>query len=219
MQKIKAFGLIVILGIFGSVIPVVAQSDTAGSSQEASQNTATETTKTTDTKTTLADRLKTYQAKKTEKLAEAQAKRIATKCKVAQGKITVLRARSKNIVTNRKAVYKEIGEKLNNLVSRFQASGLDTTKLETAMTDIKADLVDLNTDMDSYDTVLSDLETMDCEADPDAFSATLSSARELQAQLRDKAKSFRSLTTNELKTIITELRTQLEQQSKTTGEQ
>lgn len=223
MRKIKMFSMVVVFGTLITVAPVLAIEDSSNSGntdQETTlQQTTVEDTATDNIAEGRADRLKAYQEKVTEKLTEAKSKRITQRCKSAQGKITSLRARVKNIVANRKKVYQEVGEKLGSLLLKFQAAGLDTTTLETAISDIKTNLVDLNSDMESYDTLLSDLEAMDCTADPDAFSNALINAREVQSQLRDKAKNFRSFTTTELKTIISELRAQLKQAKDTTNEQ
>lgn len=167
-----------------------------------------------------AARIEEYKKKKVEKLAETQAKRLATRCKSAQGKITSLSARIKNANENRRKVYQTMSEKLDTLVERLVKAGIDTTKLETAREDIKADLEVLEASMDSYETVLSDLEEMSCEEDPEAFQAALEQARLSLKSLREQAQEFRRFSTSELKTILQDLKAQLEAETtKTTGGQ
>ena len=122
-----------------------------------------------------------------------------------------------------------MGEKLDKLVERLVKAGIDTTKLDTAREDIQADLKVLNASMESYNTVLVDIEEMKCQEDPEAFQAALEEARVLLKTLREQAQEFRRFSTNELRTILQELKIQLEakktvdqdtlQQTQTTGGQ
>ncbi len=223
MFKIKALVLVMFVGVLSFAVPVYAVEDNTPVAENSSETKTTETTQeetAVDKSAGREDRIKAYLEKKADKLAETQAKRISSKCKSAQGKITSLRARITNVVSNRKKVYKEIGEKLDTLILKFQAAGLDTTELETIRQDIKTELADLNTNLESYDTVLSDLESMDCVSDPDAFYSALSEARDVQKSLKEQATEFRRFATNELKEAIKKLRTQLEQnESSETAEQ
>ena len=176
-----------------------------------------------------AARIEEYKQKKIEKLAETQAKRVASRCKSAQGKITSLRSRISSTNENRRSVYRVMGEKLDKLVERLVKAGIDTTKLDTAREDIQADLKVLNASMESYNTVLVDIEEMKCQEDPEAFQAALEEARVLLKTLREQAQEFRRFSTNELRTILQELKIQLEakktvdqdtlQQTQTTGGQ
>lgn len=226
MRKFWVLGFAVVFGALIVAVPVMAvseQTDTTGPEQEAvptdtvTEQAPAETAE--DKATARAERLKQYQEKVAEKLSDAKAERLASRCKAAQGKITSLRAKLNNVVANRKKVYQEIGDKLNTLLLKLQAADIDVTALETAIADVKVELEALNTSMEEYDTVLSDLETMDCEADPDAFNTALSEARETQKQLREQAIEFRRFSTTELKEIIKELRAQLSAKSESTPEQ
>ena len=219
MFKVKVLVLVIFLASLSLVVPANAVEDsvsTEGTNSVVEPEVTTEATEVieepeVDKSVGREDRIKAYQEKKAEKLATTQAKRIASRCSAAQGKITSLRARITNVVSNRKKVYSEIGDKLDNLIVKFQAAGLVTTEIETIREDIKTELSELSTSLDSYDTVLSDLESMDCVSDPDAFYNALSEAREVQTALRDQATEFRRFATSELKTAIKNLRDQLEQ--------
>lgn len=206
-EKIKTLFLMLVISFFGMSVPVFAVTE-----QTASDETLQSTTQAVedDKSAGREARVKSYKEKASTKLAEAQAKRLKTRCKAAQGKVTSLRARVTSAVANRKKVYQEVGDKLDTLLAKLVAAELDTTKLETARADMKAELVTLTESLNAYDTVLTDLMAMDCEADPDTFQSALLSAREMQVALRTQASEFRSFATTELKAILKDVRSQLE---------
>ncbi len=201
---IRIFALL----LFASI--VLAPLGSVSAVEDAATQAVETTTATTDKSAGREARIKAYEEKVETKLAEAKSKRIASRCKAAQGKITSLRARVQGIVEKRKTSYQTIGEKLDTLIAQLQKAGVDTTALETAQQDINSDLVALDESMNAYDTVLADLETMDCAADPTLFAAALESAREFQKTVRDQAQAFREFATTQLKALITDARQQLE---------
>lgn len=208
--KVKIFVLMIIVSISGLAVPVRAVENTTAT---------TESTKITDDKKQgRAERLQALKDLKTEKLDEAQAKRLALRCKAAQGKIASLRARTNNIIASRRKVYSEIGDKLDVLLGRLGAAGLDISTLQTAREDMRTELGTLSDSMNEYDTLLADLANMDCEADPEAFSAALKSAREVQVRLRTQARDFRQFVTVELRAVLQDIRSQLGTSNDTTKE-
>ena len=208
--------LFVISFISVSVSAQEAQND-GGATLTASQQEAIDQAAVIE-KTAQEDRLKTYKEKVSVKLDEAKAKRVTSRCKSAQGKVTSLHARMNKVVANRRKVYKEIGEKFDTLIQRLKKADMDTVKLETAREDIKTELAGLEDSMKNYDAVLSDLEEMDCVSDPEAFAAALSQARDLQKTLREEAQAFRSFVTVELKQLLAETKQQLQDKKTTTSE-
>lgn len=229
-----AFGLLCANSL---VLPAVAIEGGAqdGSNDEIMQTTAVDeklqttatpaedatddTTKPMDKSAGRDERVKVYKERTTEKLTAFKERKIKNACSSVQGKITSLRARISSVIANRKKVYKEIGEKLDTLIEKLKAAGADTTKIETAREDIRNDLATLEESMNSYDTVLADLEVMDCQTDPTTFKAALESAREMQKSLREQAQAFRSFATGELKTALQEVRDQLKNTSAATTDQ
>lgn len=194
---------------FGLSAMAVDSTDSTGTDEMLQTTIATETEVKDDKSSGREARLKSYKEKTATKLAEAQSKRLKTRCKSAQGKVTTLRAKVNNAVANRNKVYKEIGDKLDTLIPKLTAAGADITKLETARADIRTELTTLTESLNAYDTVLADLLAMDCEADPDSFQSALESAREIQKTLREQAQEFRRFATTELRTILQEIRQQL----------
>ena len=220
-QKAKIFVFGMLLTLFSATNAVNAQTESNATTDDtvttqqaeiepAETLEATESTVPEDKGTGRAERIKAYKEKATEKLSEAKQKRITSRCVAAQGKVTSLRAKVNTAVANRKTVYQEVGDKLDTLLAKMQKAELDTTKLETAREDMRADLVLLTENLNAYDTVLADLEAMDCAADPATFQTALTSAREMQTALRAEAQEFRQFATTELKAILQDIRTQLE---------
>lgn len=207
VKKIKTSILLIALFALVPFTSVSAQVDTQ---EQVEPVEATETTILEDKATGRAERLESYKAKVSAKLAEAQSKRIASRCKTAQVKITAYRKTVTTVVENRTKVYVAIGEKLDNLLAKMQKAELNTQTLETAREDMRADLAVLKTSFEDYDTALADLEAMDCVSDPESFNAALLEARNLQTTLKTKTQEFRQFSTSQIKLILQDIRLQLE---------
>ena len=211
MVRIKLLVVALFLGVLTFAGPVFAESETT--STDHTDTTMQDSTSAEDKR---ASRIAEYKQIMADKLTEAQTKRLTNKCKSAQGLVTSYHAKLNNVIANRKKVYMEIGDKLDSLITKLQNAGIDTTKLETARDDIKSEAQALSDSLDSYDIVLSDLESMDCESDPEGFKAALEDARDLQNKLREQATEFRRFATTELREIIKELRSELELKQQST---
>lgn len=219
VKKINLTLLATLFVLYGAIIPVYMTSYEQVRAEEAAETTADDSAVdddqdkaedvASDKKNDLKARLEKYKEKRTERLAAFQEQRLKLRCKAAQGKIATLEARMNNIVANRKKVYTEITEKLDKLIVKLQAAGIDTTELETAREDAKAELATVSTSLDSYETILADLSEMDCTADPEAFQAALEQARETRKQLHDDAQNFRRFVLEELRDILKDIRQQL----------
>jgi hypothetical protein len=197
------------------MLPAVRAEETGVSEPISEQQESSEGEDKTDRAKGRDDRIKKYQERKTEKLEEAKAKRVEARCKTSQGKVSSLRGKLNNVVANRSKVYKSIGEKLDAVALRLQEAGVDTTKLDVARRDVAAELKELEQSMQAYDEVLSDIEAMDCLADPTTYISAIEQARELQKLLREQATEFRRFATTELRQVLQELRQQLESQQST----
>lgn len=200
---------IFLVAVFALVpfVSVNAQEET----QEQVEPVETTETKILEDKTTgRTERLESYKAKVSAKLAEAQAKRIAGRCKSAQNKISAYRKSANVVVENRTRVYQGVGEKIDALLIKMQAAELDTVKFETARDDLRSDLLLITESFDAYDTALADVEAMDCVSDPDAFNAALVETRSLRAGLKTQIQEFRQFATTQMKEILQELKLQLE---------
>lgn len=179
---------------------------------------STETTTIEDKSTGRSERLESYKAKVSAKLADAQAKRIAGRCKSAQNKLSAYRKSASVVAQNRTRVYAGVVEKLDTLLAKMQKAELNTQTLETARDDMQADLVILKASFDNYDTALADVEAMDCTVDPDAFIAALSEARNLRTGLKTQVQEFRQFAVVQMKEILQDLKTQLENKTESTDD-
>ena len=228
-KKIKAFLFImlattVILPVLGA--SAVTEETTTDSAETTTpeattlQTTATpENGASTDKSSGREARLKAYKESIKTKLTAVKEKRVAARCKAAQEKVTVVRTRMQTALANRKQAYTTISERLDSVVEKLQKAGVDTTALETARQDVKSDVALLDEAMNAYDTVLADLETMDCVADPATFQAALESARETQKSLRDQAQALRQFATTEVKALLEEMKTKLSEKTDATTQE
>lgn len=218
MKKIKTSIFLIALFALVPFVSVNAQVDTQ--EQEATTETAetAETTISEDKSAGRTERLETYKAKVSAKLADAQAKRIAGRCKSAQNKISAYRKSATVVIENRTRVYLSVGEKIDALLAKMQTAELDTVKFETARDDLRADLLSITESFDAYDTALADVEAMDCASDPDAFNAALTEARSLRAGLKTQIQEFRQFATTQMKEILQELKLQLENKTESTDD-
>lgn len=195
------------------------QQTTTTAAEEESTTDASASAEPKDRSSGREARISAYKEKVATKLAESKAKRISTRCVAAQTKITSLRERISAAVVKRQEAYDKIGEKLDALTAKLVAAGVDTAPLETAREDVRADLAVLAESMASYDTVLADLIAFDCASDPQTFYTALESARETQKSLREQAQEFRRFATAELRTVIQNMKTELEKVNTTDGGQ
>jgi hypothetical protein len=219
--KLKLSVFVLIVGLFSVTVSTArAIEDTATVEQEATTQVDQETVKIQDAtvdaesqtnkKSSVEERVKVYKEKQAGKLAEAQSKRIIARCKKAQIKVLELQERVKKNVETRTATYDKIDERITKLSERLQKAGINTSALETAREDVKVDLASLKNSMNDFVVVLSDVAGMDCESDPEAFSAALAAARETRKELLQKSQEFRVFATVQLKTILVDARSQLE---------
>lgn len=207
VKKIKTS--IFLIGIL-TLVPFVSVS---AQEETQVQETPTETAETTtpdDKSAGRSERLESYKAKVSAKLAESQSKRIAGRCKSAQNKLSAYRKSATVVAENRTRVYQDVAEKLDNLLAKMQKAELNTQTLETAKNDMQSDLVILKASFENYDTALADLESMDCVSDPDAFNAALTEARSLRTELKAQVQEFRQFATVQMKQILQDLKSQLE---------
>lgn len=135
--------------------------------------------------------------------------KLKNRCKAAQGLIKGPQARAKSIKTSREAVYGALTDHLDKLVTKLQAKGADTTKLEADITGLQ-NLIDAFYDsLETYTLAVNDLVAMDCEADPDAFKAALEDAREQRAGLKDLTVEIRDYLKNTVKPTLLDIRKDL----------
>ncbi len=201
-----------------TLVPFVSVNAQVETQEQTVLTETAETTGSEDKSIGRSERLDNYKSKVSTKLADTQAKRIAGRCKSAQNKLSAYRKSASVVAENRIRVYDGVVEKLDTLLMKMQKAELNTQKLETARDDMKADLVILKASFDNYDTALADVEAMDCAIDPDAFIAALLEARSLRSGLKTQVQEFRQFAIVQMKEILQDLKTQLENKTESTDD-
>lgn len=151
------------------------------------------------------------------KLTTAETARIKLKCKAAQGLVTTLDARVKEIKSNREQAHKAIVDKLNELVTKLKAKNVDTTMLETDIVMLQSKITTFQTDLSAYDQDLADLAKLDCNSDPAAFKAALEAARAARVKVGQDAMDIRGYITGVIKPLLQTIRASLMTDSSNSG--
>ena len=212
------FATILVLPAFLAV-PVLAQ-DSSDSDSTEQTNSSQETTEMTgeQIKEKLNKRVEDYKAKQQVRLANAEKKKIQTACKASQGHVRSLGAKTNNIKENRRKVFQELGDKLDNLITKLKAKNIDTTELETARAEMQTKAEALDQEIADYQQILSDLTDLDCATDPEAFKAALESARAQREVVAASAKDLRTYVTTNLRDVLKQIKLQFAENQGATNE-
>ena len=210
------------------VLPLIAVSSVrAEETMDTRSDEKTETTQTTENKKktgneglTLQQRLDKRKTEVKTRLNALEKTRLQTRCKAAQGNLSSLKGRITGIETSRTEVYGHLVERLTNLQTKLKAAGLDTAALEQQIMTLQTKIDTFNTDLATYKEAVSDLAGMDCASDPDAFKASLETARTLRQKLVQDGKDIKAYLSDTIKPTLQTLRSQLEaKRSGSTGQE
>lgn len=213
------FRLFAAAAIFLSIIaltPIVAAETGSGSTDDSS----TSTSDSTDTKESEKRQKRIDDIKKELHLSltENEKEHLKTKCKPAQSIVAKTHTRFGNSVTTRTQAYTELTKILNNLKTKLKDKGVDTAELEAEITELSTKITTYSTDLAAYKQKLSDLKSLDCQADPTAFEAALTDARTARDKLITDIKAIRTYVKDTIKPTLQKIRTSLESSSDTTTE-
>lgn len=166
----------------------------------------------------MSDRIAKRKAEFKEKLTTLQQTRIKNRCKQAQtGGIKSLSGRIKGIETSRNQVYSHLTDRLDKLVDKLKAKGVDTTKLESEIAELKTKIDTFKTDLATYKQEVGDLEGMDCSSDPTAFKASLETGRTGRQKLFQDGMDIRNYIRDTIKPTLKDIRSQIVAKDKTTS--
>lgn len=228
MKRILMMGMTTVLSL--SIVPttmVFAETSTAKSvttNTAIVAPTAEQKTETTGTAPSpkedaeLKDRLEKHKAELKIKLNAAEKTRIEARCVAAQGVVSKVKGRAKGLETSRTEVYSNITGRLTDLSVKFKNKGTDTTVLDADLVILKQDIATFNSDLAVYKQNVSDLATLDCKAEPDAFKAALLATRTSLETVNKDAAAVRTYVNDTIKPLLKTLRSQLET-NKTGGSQ
>lgn len=153
-------------------------------------------------------RLEDRKTKATIQLNQAQQTAIANSCRSAQVKIKDLGQKIKDVETHRTVTYKELIARLSSLNERLPGH-LNTTEYGDQLEELKSKTEVFLKTIDTYKLEISDLDLMDCAADPTAFYATLEQSRASQKDLREQSQSLNSHLKDNLQPTLSNLASQL----------
>jgi chromosome segregation ATPase len=207
-----AIGLVISVAVL-SVAPVfaVAQEEpvTTQNSTTQAAPVSEETTNSSDAEKRDA-RIKAIKEKAEAKITAAEERRVAGRCIAAQKTVENLQTKMNTVVENRREKYSEITSKLENLVVKLQAASVDTVELEAAIAEVNADVDTALTNIEAYNTSLTDLVGMDCESDPAGFKALVDSAREQRKEIISSHGQLRSRINDSVKPVLQALRERIQ---------
>lgn len=197
-----------------TAVPMTTSAEPQSSTEDSSSDSMTPEQR----KAKVDARIKEAKEKMTAKVSAQESKKIASVCKSAQTKIEKLQANIANIVDNRQEKYTKISTKLADVSAKLKAAGADTTELETAIAGMETKVTEVNTTIEAYNTSLSDLASMDCEADPSGFKAALDQARSQRTDTVLMTGTVKIYVNETIKPILQSLRTSLTANNTTTEE-
>jgi hypothetical protein len=210
-MKVKQFiriflsSLTLIIGLTPSVALAVESTTATTTSAQAQTTSLSEADK-----QKLLERLALRKAEIKLKLTTAQKTRLQTKCKAAQGLIAPIISKVQGYEQGRGEVYGKIVTRLTELSTKLKNRGASTTELDAAVTTLQAKVTTFNTDFATYKQVVSDLKDMECATDPEAFQASLQTARTALTKVNTDATDIRAYVKDTIKPILQKIRAELE---------
>lgn len=208
LKKIPSILMTALLLLVIVAVPVAAIEDETQTEETTTTSTENETEK--EPELTREQRFEKRKAEFKDKLfSGAKELRLKNRCKAAQGLVKGPQARAKSIKISRDKVYGNMQTRLDSMVEKLKTKGVDTTTLESQITELKSLITKFNEDLATYTLAVDDLVAMDCEADPDAFKAALEEARTLRGGLKDSGAAIRAYVKETIKPTLVEIRKQL----------
>lgn len=166
----------------------------------------------TKDKTKTEERIKQRVTDLNVKLNSTEERRVKDRCKNAQTAVKTLSNRVKGTETSRNEIYQNLRDRLDNLVTKLNTQNVDTAALTQQITVLEQKITTFKTDLASYKQALSDLENMDCQADPTGFKASLEAARKQRENLNNLIKDIRTYVQDTIKPTLQTIRDQLNTQ-------
>lgn len=206
MKNIRAYiGTAILVAVF-LLTPVAVSAQTTA--DNTAENNA-DTTQTNKEKTTPKERLDKYKQAYAAKLSVAQEARLKARCKQAQTKGKSLGELVTKNNTARTTNYKKVTTSLENITAKLKDAGVDTAKLEEQRTQLQKLIDTYNTDLEQYQTTITDMSEVDCTVDPAGFKSALEAARAARAVVAKDAQAIRSYIKDTIKVTLADIKTDL----------
>jgi hypothetical protein len=158
---------------------------------------------------TLEERLNNVKERVSVQVNEAEQRRIEARCSTAQERINNLRNRLGDSIESRRNAYTGVSSRLNELVAKLQAAGIENTELNLAVAEMEALLNDSRLSVDAYMQNLADITEMDCASDAEGFKALLDDAREKRTAIVSRQSEIQALKNEKLKPALQNIRESL----------
>lgn len=184
--------------VAGAIVPVYAQ--------ETTQPSVSDTKKTAEE---MKLRVEKRKADLRTKLTTVQEKRVQSRCKNAQGKLQSVTQKATAVTQNREKIYTKILESSDELKPKLVAANIDVTALDASLTELKTAIETFKTSSAAYTQAVEDTASLDCQADPAGFQASITDTRTKLQKVRTDAAAIRTIINQKVKPALTAARAEL----------
>lgn len=163
-------------------------------------------------------RVEEREEKREEEAAERKEKREAKRCEVVQELVSKRIEIFKKTKTNHQENYDKLVSRLNEVVLKLQAKGLDTTELSTDLATLETMIAEYKTKYESFVAQLDATGTVACGETSDVYKAKLEESKALVQELRQMRVKIRDFYLTEVREDIKALRELAEKSSEEENE-
>lgn len=204
LKRIASFGLVAVFAV-----PLVLQAPVFARDGEDHKETTTKTETTSNDKKSRDSRIADWKKKYRLMLSEKQKTTIKSRCKAANIIVSNTGKRISSFEKKRPAQYTKLHNRLEALVPKLKAEGVDTKTLESQLAELKIRIATFNTDIAAYKQAVADLAAMDCAADGEGFVATVKQAIELRKAVVQSGRNIRQYLKETVKPTLKQAQTDL----------
>ncbi len=212
LRKLSALFLVLLLVAVINPAVTIAQNEESTATQESTQSEDVTSEARAEQRKQRVDAAK---EKAQAKLTRIEQKKIEDVCKSSQVVIDQLQSRVTKVVEMRQTKYADISSNLTSLSEKMGVAGIDTTELDLVITDIQTSISTSIESLESYDTLLTDISSIDCQSDPEGFKALLSEARTQRKAYIEQANETKNNLKDALKPLLEKLKDNLIKQGST----
>ena len=222
-MKVKVLILSLIIGIVPmSAVLAHAEGDNSGSgstptstptptkSEDSTDDDIPTPTPTSEAEHNFENRLEKAKSTLKLNLAAAEKLKLETKCEGAQKNVDKVKTKLDKIANIRGKSYDALSKRVDNLVTRLKAQGIDTTELENERVQLQAKITQVKTDITVYRQTMADIASMTCKTDPTGFKALITQARTQRETIATDAKAVKDYFQGTIKPTLQDIRDQLE---------
>jgi len=143
------------------------------------------------------------------RLTDFQKQQVSAGCKAAQAKIELAQEKVNGKPQERAQRYASTLENLTRLSVKLKTKEIDTATLDTQIAELKTLVENHSTALNEFGQQLGDMVDMDCEADPEAFKATLDQAREDRKGITQHSADVKNFLATKIKPTLLAIREQV----------